>query len=81
MQKALVSIMLIRVKVLPNSRRNTVTKTGESSYEARLNAAPEKGKANAKLVELLAKHFGVPKSAIRIIKGNKSRNKSVEVNI
>lgn len=75
------SPMLISVKVFPKSRRNGMTKTGESSYEARLNAAPEKGKANAKLVEILSEHFGVPKSAIRIIKGNKSRNKTVEVNI
>lgn len=73
--------MLISVKVFPNSRKSCITKTGESSYEVRINAVPEKGKANAELIEALAEHFGVPKSSIRITRGHKSRNKSVEVNI
>jgi hypothetical protein len=44
-----------------------------------LNAPAEKGKANLRLIEVLSEYFGVPKSAIRIIKGWKTRNKTVEI--
>ena len=42
-------------------------------------ARPEKGKANKEIVKKIAKHFGVPKSFVRIISGATSRKKIVEV--
>ncbi|RUM87332.1 MAG: hypothetical protein DSZ24_06440 [Thermodesulfatator sp.] len=42
-------------------------------------APPEKGKANKQLVEVLAKHFGVKKSSVKILKGETSHNKVVEI--
>ncbi|MDP3948581.1 MAG: DUF167 domain-containing protein [bacterium] len=42
-------------------------------------ARPEKGKANEEIVKKIAKHFGVPKSAVRIVSGATSRKKIVEV--
>lgn len=44
-----------------------------------LTSKPEKGKANRELLSKLAKHFKVPTSNIRIIAGQKSRTKLVEV--
>jgi uncharacterized protein (TIGR00251 family) len=40
---------------------------------------PEKGKANKELIEKISEHFDVPKSNIRIVSGEKSRKKLVEV--
>lgn len=40
---------------------------------------PQKGKANKELIEKISKHFDVPKSNVRIISGEKSRKKLVEV--
>lgn len=71
--------MILSVKVFPNSKKNEVKETGENSLAARLNAPPEKGKANAKLIEALAEHFGVPKSSVKILRGHKTRNKTVEI--
>ena len=42
-------------------------------------AEPQKGKANIELIEKISKHFGVLKSNVRIISGEKSRKKLVEV--
>ena len=42
-------------------------------------AEPQKGKANKELIEKISKHFDVPKSNVRIISGEKSRKKLVEV--
>ncbi|GAB4542993.1 MAG: DUF167 domain-containing protein [Parvularculaceae bacterium] len=47
----------------------------------RVTAAPEKGKANSAIVKLVAKAFGVPKSAVRLVGGEKSRIKTIEIDM
>jgi uncharacterized protein YggU (UPF0235/DUF167 family) len=47
----------------------------------RVTAAAEGGKANDAVVKLLAKQLKVPKSAIRIIRGQASRHKVLEVEL
>ena len=42
-------------------------------------AEPQKGKANKELIEKISKYFDVPKSNVRIISGEKSKKKLVEV--
>ena len=44
-----------------------------------IKSEPQKGKANKELIEKISKHFGVPKSNVRIISAAKSRKKLVEV--
>jgi len=68
----------LTVKVYPrSSRRELVEKDGV--VKAYINSAPEKGKANKELLELIAEKFGVPKSRVVIVSGAKGRNKIVEV--
>jgi uncharacterized protein len=45
----------------------------------RVNAVPDKGKANAAVVALLAKALGVPKSAISVVSGETARLKTLDV--
>jgi uncharacterized protein len=42
-------------------------------------APPERGRANAALVELLAELLGVPRSHVRVVGGHGSRRKLVEI--
>ena len=44
-----------------------------------IKSEPQKGKANKELIEKISKHFDVPKSNVRILSGEKSRKKLVEV--
>ena len=44
-----------------------------------LTAAPVQGKANKELIKLLAEKLGVSKSKVKIIRGEKSKEKVVEV--
>ena len=44
-----------------------------------ITSEPQKGKANKELIEKISKHFDVPKSNVRIISGEKSRKKLVEI--
>jgi len=70
---------IITVRVQPRSSRPGLEKIGEGEYKARLNSAPEAGRANAELIVLLAEHFGVPRRHIRIIRGASSRLKRVSI--
>jgi len=45
----------------------------------RVTSAPESGKANAAACKTLAAALGVPKTAVRVVRGQKSRHKQVEV--
>ena len=47
------------------------------ALKIRLSSPPVDGAANAELVRLLSKFFGVPKSAISVISGMSSRKKMV----
>ena len=44
-----------------------------------VTAPPEDGKANAALEQLLAKALHLPKTAVRVTQGGKSRNKTVTI--
>ena len=67
------------VRVIPNAKKPSVIKEEQNVYLVRVDAPAVGGKANKRLLELLAKHFGVKKSSIRIIKGEKSREKVIEI--
>jgi len=49
---------------------------GRSVLKARVRAAPEDGRANAALVELVAKTLGTPKSAVSIAAGHAAASRS-----
>jgi uncharacterized protein (TIGR00251 family) len=70
--------MKIQVKVKPNSTTEEVSQEGDS-FIVKVKEPPKEGKANQAVIKLLAEHFGVPKSQVRILSGFRSKNKVVEV--
>ncbi len=70
--------MNINVKVIPAAKRNAIKQEGDV-WKIYLNAPAVDGKANKSLIALLAGHFGVRKSRIEIIKGLKSRHKTISI--
>ncbi len=69
----------LSVKVVPRSSRKGIDGVVEGSLRVRLTAPPAEGAANAQLIEVLSKEFGIRKSAINIVRGHASRDKLVEV--
>jgi len=67
------------VKVKTNQPGAQVTQLGANTLAASVQQQPERGKANAALVKLLATHFKTTQSQIRIIAGHKTKNKLVEI--
>ncbi len=70
--------MKIEVKVVPKSSREELVEK-DGVLKAYVKAAPEKGKANKALIALIAKEYKVRKSDVRVIAGQKGRNKIVEI--
>ena len=68
----------MKVRVIPNAKQNRVL-DAEGQLRAYVTAPPTEGKANKALVELLAGHFKVKKSSVRIVHGEKSREKIIEI--
>jgi uncharacterized protein (TIGR00251 family) len=74
----------VRVRLTPKGGRDTVEgwdidSAGASHLKARVRAAPESGKANAALVDLIAKILDVSRSSIAIVSGEKARLKVVAI--
>ena len=72
-------LMNLNIKVHPRANRNTVEVSDDGAVTIRVTAAPDRGKANAAAVKLLAGRLDVPKSSVSIIRGHTSRNKVVRV--
>ena len=69
----------IAVKVAAGSSNSAIIGWREQCLRVRINVAPERGKANAALIALLAKSLGVSKSSIRIVRGQHSTHKTLEI--
>lgn len=69
----------IQIKVIPRSSKNELIELSPGQFKVKITAAPVDGKANAALIELLAKHFKIPKSSVHILRGESSQNKIVEI--
>ncbi|SFN99986.1 DUF167 family protein [Sphingomonas sp. OK281] len=71
--------LAIAVRVTPRGGRDALAAGTAEHFAARLAAAPVDGAANAGLVALVAKTFGVPKRAVSIISGDTARLKRLHI--
>jgi uncharacterized protein (TIGR00251 family) len=69
----------VGVRVTPRASRESVEAGEGGELRVRVSAAPEDGKANAAVCRVLAKTLGVPKSAVRVVRGETARVKVLEV--
>jgi uncharacterized protein (TIGR00251 family) len=80
---ALADGVRLAVRLTPRARRAAIEGLREtpdgSALAVAVTAPPEDGKANAALEALLAKTLHLPKSAVRVSQGSKSRNKIVVI--
>ena len=70
---------LLRLKITPNAPTNAVLGETDGVIRLKLQASAVEGKANAALVAFLAKTLQVPKAAVSLKGGRRSRLKQVEV--
>ena len=69
----------ISVRVIPRAARSGIAGIRDGALLVRLTSPPVEGAANAELIALLSKLFGVPKRAVTIVSGDRGRVKRVRV--
>jgi uncharacterized protein (TIGR00251 family) len=74
----MVAAMLIAVRVIPRSSKNILT-WELGTLKARLKAPPVDNAANIALISLLAERLAVSRRTISIVRGETSRQKTVEI--
>jgi uncharacterized protein (TIGR00251 family) len=67
------------VRVQPRASKDEVTGEFEGALKVRLQAPAVENRANEALVEFLAGLLKTPKSAVRILSGERSRLKRLEI--
>ena len=70
---------ILKVKVKPGARAEDITQLEDGTWLAAVKAPPVDGKANAALIALVAKHFGLRKAQVSIRSGASGRMKLVEL--
>jgi uncharacterized protein (TIGR00251 family) len=79
MKKETASSVRLSLRVTPRASRDELRRNPDGSLTLRLTAPPVEGAANAACCAFLADLFGVNKSKVRVVVGEKSRDKVVEI--
>ena len=69
----------IDIAVKPRSSREGVGPVQADRLVVAVNAPPVDGKANEAVVRVLAEAFGVPRSAVTIVRGETGRKKTIRI--
>lgn len=82
--RAMAGGVALAVRLTPKGGRDAIDgvetmSDGRPVLKARVRAAPEDGKANAALVELIAKSLRLPRSAVTFASGQTSRIKTLQI--
>lgn len=67
------------VKAVPGSSRDRILGLHGDALRVAVTAPPERGKANARLCEVLAEALGLPANAVEVAQGTASQQKVVRV--
>ncbi len=71
--------MRITVKVIPRAKIEKVEELLPGSFKVWVRPAPEKGRANARVIGLLSEYFDKPKNSITILQGQTKGYKIIEI--
>lgn len=69
----------INLRVIPRAKQNKITTDDDGRLRVHITAAPVDGAANDAVIKILAGHFNVPRSQIKIVRGGTARDKIIEI--
>ena len=72
--------LYIEVYLQPGASKNAIVGLHDGELKIQITAPALENKANTHLIKFLAKHFGVAKNKVKIIRGEHSRHKLVSIN-
>jgi uncharacterized protein (TIGR00251 family) len=71
--------ILLKVYLQPRSSKNEIVGRYRDGMKVKVTAPPVEGKANEALREFLARVLKIPPSHIEILKGHRSREKTLKI--
>ena len=71
--------MQITVRVIPRAKVNKVAVQPDGTVRVHTTTAPTDGKATADVIKMLAEHYKVPKTSIKLLRGATSRDKVFQI--
>ena len=69
--------LFLEVQVQIKANKNAILGEYNNRLKIAITAAPTEGKANEHLIKFFVKYFGVPKNQVEIIRGLRSKLKSI----
>ena len=69
----------VKVKVYTRSSRPRIETESDGTFRVFVSSAPEKGKANAEVIKVMARYLGVRKSALEVVSGLTAREKIIRI--
>jgi uncharacterized protein (TIGR00251 family) len=70
----------LHVKVVPGSSRDRIAGRLGDALKLQVSAAPERGKANEAVIDLIAATLGLPRNAVQIVRGQSQPRKLLQIN-
>lgn len=72
--------MLLKIRLQPNAKVTALKETlSDGTLKISVTAPALDGRASSALIDFLSEHYAVPKSRVRLVRGEKSKNKVVEI--
>ena len=73
------TVVVFNVRVIPRAAQSGIGGRRGDAWLVRLHAPPVEGAANDELIDVIARALAVPKRAVSIASGERSRQKTVRV--
>ncbi|OGP73410.1 MAG: YggU family protein [Deltaproteobacteria bacterium RBG_16_49_23] len=71
--------IILKVYLQPRSSKNEIVGPYRDGIKVKVTAPPVDEKANEALIRFLSKELGIPPSQVEIIKGQRSREKTLSI--
>jgi uncharacterized protein YggU (UPF0235/DUF167 family) len=69
----------VRVTVRPGCRVESIEERPDGPLLVKVRAPAREGQANDAVIAAVARHFGVPRSSVRVLRGHAGRSKILEL--
>lgn len=73
------SKQIFNIRVIPRARVNSITVDTDGTIRVHTTTSPTDGKANDAVIRALSEYFKVPRSCIKLVRGQTSHNKVIEI--
>lgn len=71
--------MRVTLYIQPGAKKTELAGVHDGLVKLRVSSPPVEGAANKAVVSFVSEYAGLPKSAVKIVSGEKSRTKTVEI--